>query len=96
MIDYQYNSLKINHKCARRETRTLKEVNPTASETATFANFAIRATMHLSFTADLFSAIYQVPRARFELARFPATPSKWCVYQFRHLGLSCLTRAAKV
>ena len=29
--------------CARRETRTLKGLLPTASETATFTNFAIRA-----------------------------------------------------
>ncbi len=29
--------------CARRETRTLKDCTPTASETATFTNFAIRA-----------------------------------------------------
>ena len=28
---------------ARRETRTLKDITPTASETATFTNFAIRA-----------------------------------------------------
>ncbi len=27
-----------------------------------------------------------MPRARLELAWLPATPSKWCVYQFRHLG----------
>ena len=30
--------------------------------------------------------IISVPRTRFELARLPATPSKWCVYQFRHPG----------
>ncbi len=30
-------------QCARRETRTLKDLTPTASETATFTNFAIRA-----------------------------------------------------
>jgi hypothetical protein len=29
--------------CARRETRTPKVITPTASETATFANFAMRA-----------------------------------------------------
>ena len=30
---------------ARRETRTLKDITPTASETATFTNFAIRAML---------------------------------------------------
>jgi hypothetical protein len=30
-----------------------------------------------------------VPRTRVELVRFPATPSKWCVCQFRHLGKGC-------
>jgi hypothetical protein len=30
--------------CARRETRTLKRQFSTASETATFTNFAIRAS----------------------------------------------------
>jgi hypothetical protein len=32
-------------RCARRETRTLKDCTPTASETATFTNFAIRALL---------------------------------------------------
>ena len=35
--------------------------------------------------------INTVPRTGLEPARLPATPSKWCVYQFRHLG-----RATKV
>jgi hypothetical protein len=30
--------------------------------------------------------VIMVPRTGFEPARFHATPSKWCVYQFRHLG----------
>ena len=30
--------------------------------------------------------IIKVPRTRVELVRLPATPSKWCVCQFRHLG----------
>ena len=66
--------------CARGETRTLKDVTPTASETATFTNFATRAGAQ-EFTLKIF-----VPRTGVEPARFPATPSKWCVYQFRHLG----------
>jgi hypothetical protein len=39
-FDYR---LKTFNGCARRETRTLKRQFSTASETATFTNFAIRA-----------------------------------------------------
>ncbi len=34
---------ELKEGCARRETRTLKRQFSTASETATFTNFAIRA-----------------------------------------------------
>ena len=39
--------MRIRIFCARRETRTLKGLLPTASETATFTNFAIRASFTL-------------------------------------------------
>ena len=50
---------------ARRETRTLKDLTPTASETATFTNFAIRALNYQRFIVvatnlALFPRFFQV------------------------------------
>ena len=44
-------------------------------------------TAKLITDSDTLTDILNVPRTRFELVRFPATPSKWCVCQFRHLGI---------
>ncbi len=40
-----FRLFKKMYSSARRETRTLKDITPTASETATFTNFAIRAIL---------------------------------------------------
>lgn len=74
------------YKGARGETRTHKVFLPTASETATFANFATRAVLNTNYFQR------SVPRTRVELVRLPATPSKWCVCQFRHLGKGCKSK----
>jgi hypothetical protein len=56
------NCLVIGFICAQKETRTLKEITPTASETATFTNFATWAG-----EPDGTGICILVPRTRFEL-----------------------------
>jgi hypothetical protein len=65
-LGFHLQLLKLNHIMpgARRETRTLKDLTPTASETATFTNFAIRALNYKRFISvatnlTLFSRVYQ-------------------------------------
>jgi hypothetical protein len=60
------------------ERLELSRINPTASETATFTNFAIRANV---------SKTVMCPRQDSNLHNLSVTtPSRWHVYQFHHMG----------
>ncbi len=61
-----------------KEERTFPPT-PTASETCASASFATRAKVHC-----LLSSAQGEIRTRTPVG---ATPSRWCVCQFRHLGL---------
>ena len=73
---------------ARGETRTLKDILQRLLRPQRLPISPPGHTLFRLYEPGGISTapVNGVPRARLELARFPATPSKWCVYQFRHLG----------
>ena len=81
--------------CAREETRTPTSFTSQASETCASTNFATRAKffkkveMYCLPTADcqLPTFLTCPERDSNSYTCYGATPSKWCVCQFRHLGI---------